>query len=379
MKNRGTQRGSLARRGESWVVRYRRHVVGADGVLAYTPTTEKVGVAVGPERISKNDARVEAGRIVAEANAIAAVPQQVATFKQFVDARFDPEHIQALRLSGKTHYGYLLRVHILPAFGDTQLRDITSGRVQLLISSKAAAGLSKQTVTHIRNVISAVFRHAKMLGFWRGGIPTEGVRCHGKDADPPRSLSVEQVQLLVAAMNPRYRPLVSLLAGTGLRIGEALGLRWKFCNLTDKYVAVDGVLVPAYSLAVVQTYSRHTWGPPKTPRSRRTVPLSSTAWIALTEMRERDLTGGGDDPIFRGRTGEPFDSHNIAKRFLKKAGDSISCPWIHFHSLRHTAASLSEMDIAARQKFLGHSSAAMTAHYTHVDIEKVRAQLERVN
>jgi integrase len=101
--------------------------------------------------------------------------------------------------------------------------------------------------------------------------------------------------------------------------------------------------------------------------------------MALTEMRERDLTGGGDDPVFRGRTGEPLDAHNIAKRFLKKAGNAIGCPWIHWHCFRHSAASLSEMDLAARQKFLGHTTAKMAAHYSHPELEKVRAQLERVN
>ena len=160
-------------------------------------------------------------------------------------------------------------------------------------------------------------------------------------------------------MDPRYRPPVSLLAGAGLRIGEALGLKWRYVNMTDQFVAVDGALIPAYSLAVVQTYSRRAWGAPKTPRSRRMVPLSSAAWVALTEMRERDLTGGGDDPVFRGSTGEPVDAHNVAARFLKKAGKTIGCPWVHWHCFRHTAASLSEMDMAARQKFLGHTSPAL--------------------
>jgi integrase len=262
MKKRGTQHGSLSVRGRSWIVRYRRHMVGADGALLYAPTTETIGVAVGPKRMLKNDARIEADRVVAEANAVAAVPKQTATLKQFIDGRFRPERKQGLRLSAKgknTHYEYVLRAHILPTFGDTQLRDITAGRIQLLLSSKAVGGLSKQTVTHIRNVFSAVFRHAKMTGFWRGDLPTEGVKCHGKEAAQPRSLSVEQVQLLVAAMDARYRPLVSPLAGTGLRVGECIALRWKFCNLTDQYVSVDGVPIPAYSLAVVQTYSRQIW------------------------------------------------------------------------------------------------------------------------
>jgi integrase len=379
LKRRGAQRGSLIVRGKKWKVLFRRHVVDAAGNVQYKATTETIGLAVGAKRMSKTDARAEADRILADANAVSAVPQLQATLRQFVDVRFRPEHIDALTPGGQRHYTYVLDNHVLPSLGDLQLKDIGPDLISMLLASKVQAKLSKQTVVHIRNVISAIFSHAKRLKYWRGDLPTDGVRCHGTPAKEQRSLSHQQLQLLAANIAPPYRPLVTFLPAAGLRIGEALGLRWKNVNMTDQWVNVDGLDIPPHAFAVVQAYSRGQWGRPKTARSRRIIPLSSAAWVALQEMRERDLTGGGDDPVFRGSTGQPWDAHNLAKRFLKPAGAAIGAPWLHWHSLRHTAASLSDLEPAARQKVLGHASTAQTTHYTHPDLEKTRAGLETIN
>lgn len=377
MKRRGSQRGTLRNTGGRWYIHFRQHVTDESGNLKYKPTRHVIGAASGPERMSKADAQIEADRIVAEANALSAVPQMRATLRQFIDVRFRPDHIAAKRPAGQSHYEYLLRVHVLPSLGDMQLRDITAGKVQLLLSAKAAT-LSQQTVTHIRNVLSAIFGHAKLLGFWKGDKPTEGLKCHGAEPRQARMMTWQQVQFLIAEMPARYRPLVVLMASTGLRVGEALGLRWKRINLTGDTVAVDGVLIPPYSLAVIDTYSRGAWGRPKTERSRRIVPLPSQAWVAIAEMREADLIGGPDDPVFRARTGEPWDSHNVAARFLKVAGKKIGCPWVHWHCFRHTAASLANLDGAGLQRVLGHATRAMTDHYTTPDLERVREGLEKV-
>lgn len=375
MKRRGAQSGTLSVRGPSWVISFRHHVIDIDGTMRYAFTRKVVGVAVGPDKISKQDARTAANAIMSSAND-SAVPQLMATLAQFVQVFFVPGHVAHLRPAGRAHYDYLLKVHVLPTLGDLQLREITPGRVQLLLTAKAAT-LSQQTVVHVRNVLSAIFGHAKVLGYWRGDKPTEGVKCHGAVAPPQQSLGLSQLRALTSTIDARYQPLVALLGSTGLRIGEALGLQWKWVNMTDEHKMVDGLMVPAYSLAVVQSFSRGQWGKLKTPRSRRIVPLSSTAWVALTQMRERNLEG--DDVVFAARTGVPFDAHNIAKRFLKPAAKAIGAPWCHWHTLRHTAISLPDLDAAARQKILGHTAAQTTTLYTHPEIERVRAALERVN
>jgi site-specific recombinase XerC len=97
------------------------------------------------------------------------------------------------------------------------------------------------------------------------------------------------------------------------------------------------------------------------------------------EMREADAGAADDLPIFRASTGAPLDAHNIARRYLKPAGTAIGAPWLHWHALRHSAASLADLRPEARQRFLGHASAASTARYTHPDLEETRTGLETIN
>lgn len=379
MKRRGAQKGSLVRRGPSWILRMRRHTVTPDGKMQYSQTTKTIGPAVGKHKLSKDEAEVEANRLMVEANGVAAVPQLMATVEQFVRACYLPGHVALKRPAGQIFYRSILRNHILPALGALQLREVTKGAIQTLLAAKAKAGLRKETVTHIRKCVTGIFQYAKILGYWRGELPTEGTRVAGADAKPQRALTITEYHNLLRLLPARYQPLITLMVCTGMRVGETLGLTWEYVNLTEEQKQVDGMILGPYSLGVAKTYSNGHWGPPKTPKSRRVIPLTSTAWVALSELRERDLAGQGSDPVFRVKSGRPWDAHNIANRVLKPAGEKMSCPWLHFHAFRHTNASLANLDTATRQKVLGHTNMEMTVHYTHPQLEKTRAGLEVIS
>lgn len=377
-KRRGSQRGVLLKRGPSWIVRYRRHVVDGDQIL-YRATSEVVGRCIGPDRISKAEARLAADRIVSIANEVAAVPRMQATLQQFIDTCFEPEHIASMRTEGgKQHYRYLLK-EILPAFGGMKLVDITPRKVQMLLSSKAAT-LSVATVRHIRNALTVIFKRAEFLGFWpeERSLPTKGVKCYGR---PPRkvlALSPLQVELIIEHLPAKYRPLVRLLAATGMRIGEAMGLLWSRVNLTESPVLVDnGLILPKNSIYVDRSYRRRFWGPPKSEKSQRVIPMSSAAYVALQQMRDLDKDGGPDDPVFRAPSGVPWDAVNFSQRYFAPACVKAGVPWAHVHCLRHSFASTPGLDASVRRALLGHSKDLHD--YVHADHERARAQVEVVN
>jgi integrase len=174
-----------------------------------------------------------------------------------------------------------------------------------------------------------------------------------------------------AADNLQLGALVRVLALTGLRIGEAMGLRWKHVDLEKGLIQVR------------ENFTRGQYGTLKTARSRRDVPLHS---LAIAELRKLNTSGllsySPDAPVFAGRTsGKPLDQHNIAARFLKPAGKRAGCPWVSWHVLRHTAATLAHgvgLSIEQRQKVLGHAGAEMTIRYTHPELEAVRERLEQI-
>jgi len=90
---------------------------------------------------------------------------------------------------------------------------------------------------------------------------------------------------------------------------------------------------------------------------------------------------GEDQPVFASRNGTPLDAHNVSNRALKKAAVKIGLPWISFHSLRHTTATLADkagLTTAQKMKILGHRSAEMSEHYTHPEMESVRAAMEQM-
>lgn len=382
MKTKGSQKGTVRRKGDNWFIRFAEWAQDANGNLKYRETEKKICPAVGPDRRTKREAEVIGyERYVMPANGVAACPQGRATLRQFLEVRFDPEYITLqLKPNGQSFYRSVIRRHILPTLGDVALVDVSRAMVQGLIASKLQVGLSTQTCKHIQNCISAIFRHAKRLGFFRGDLPTEDLITPTVVHSERKALQPIQVRMIIETMPAEYRPLVHFVARTGCRIGEAIGLRWKRVNLTDEWIISDGHAIAPNSVLIKDNYTRGRYESPKTAAGVRTVPLSSGAWVVLMELKE---AAGGDvnpeAPVFASRNGTPQDGHNIGTRHLKTAGKKAGAAWVTWHSFRHTAATLTDMvgiTAAEKQALLGHSSEAMGLRYTHAHHESVRRSLE---
>ena len=90
---------------------------------------------------------------------------------------------------------------------------------------------------------------------------------------------------------------------------------------------------------------------------------------------------GKDQPVFATRRGTPLDAGNVNNRVLKPAARKIGMPWISWHHLRHTTATLADkagLTIAEKRKVLGHRTADMSTHYTHPEIEREREALNQM-
>jgi integrase len=154
----------------------------------------------------------------------------------------------------------------------------------------------------------------------------------------------------------------------GLRQGELFGLRWRDIDFKRREVRVTSQM------------RRGARTRTKTPKGRRTVPITSRALAALEWHRqnqaEERAIGQKDgqewnagDLVFCSENGTPLDSSNIGAqldRFLKAA----KLPDLHFHGLRHTYAALSiaaGVDIYTLSRRMGHSSISLTADkYGHL-------------
>jgi len=251
----------------------------------------------------------------------------------------------------------LFRNHLTPRLGGYALETISPSDVRDLVAAMREEGYAARTIRQTYGLLRFVLDMAIVDGLiqqtpcLRVKLPATTTKVTA--ADP------NVVSALADAIEPRYRALVILLAGSGLRIGEALAL-----------VVDDFVWLPRPQVTVSKTLEKGTLmaKPPKTLSAFRTVSLPS--WAAQTIAEHlRTYEPGPSGLVFTSPTGGPVRIGNWRRRVWLPAAQKIGHPQLTPHQLRHLHASLlfEQRDplpaIAAR---MGHASPAATmAVYAH--------------
>jgi integrase len=170
-------------------------------------------------------------------------------------------------------------------------------------------------------------------------------------------LSIDEVRQVLDVADDPERTLIAVLAFAGLRIGEALGLKWKDVDFTQHCIRVE------------RTWTKYsTWSTPKSKSSRRAVFMADSLAALLADFYEAAGRPGPDAVLFTHDGSRPLDSSHARRSFdaaLKVAG----LRHVRIHDLRHTFATTllsSGASIKWLQAQLGHSSASMTLDiYSH--------------
>jgi hypothetical protein len=196
-RRRGIQTPKVYKDGDLWKLRVYRDAINAEGQIYRARPEFTIGPATGPGKLSEKQANTVAWEsILKHLNSYAAVPQSVVTLEQFVAQKFQPNVIANLKHAGQQHYAYCLK-KILPALGEERLRDIDTQRIQNLCMSLLRSGKSVQTATHIKNALSAIFRHAKEKNFFVGENPAQFVKLPEVAAAEKYAYSFEEAQLVL--------------------------------------------------------------------------------------------------------------------------------------------------------------------------------------
>jgi integrase len=230
--------------------------------------------------------------------------------------------------------------------GQVPLAKLTPQLVQSAYGRLLAGGLSVRTVFQTHAVLHRALRQAHHWGLMSVD-PTDLVAAPRPQSREMTALSTAQLsRLLTSARGSRWYPLWVLLGTAGLRIGEALGLRWSDIDLDRGRLQVRRALQRQRGRGLV-------FVEPKTSRSRRLVCLSDLAVEALRVHRGRS-TG---ELVFVNRNGQPQESSSVTSA-LKLALDRAGLPQIRVHDLRHTTATVL-LEAGAHpklvQELLGHS------------------------
>ncbi len=168
--------------------------------------------------------------------------------------------------------------------------------------------------------------------------------------DERRFLTREQLAQLLAEIPEQWRTLFELLASTGLRVSEAIGLR----------VIDAGLDSDAPCVHVRRAIVNGQLTAPKSRHGRRTIPIGLELPTGCAEL----AAGRGEtELLFRGAQGAVLRAGNLRYRVLIPAAHRAGVPWARFHTLRHTCAAML-IDAGASplrlQRWMGHHSAAFT-------------------
>lgn len=165
-------------------------------------------------------------------------------------------------------------------------------------------------------------------------------------------LTVEQVDLLARTVRPHYRAMVIVQSSLGLRIGELLALRLEDVDFLRRSVRIEHQIRKRTRERV----------PPKTPRSRRTIPLPTVVAEALAE-HIRDFPPAPNGLLFHTSTGLPIHHEYYTSHVFAPAVARAGLPaGTTDHDLRHAYASwllfAGESVIAVAER-LGHENATL--------------------
>jgi integrase len=261
-------------------------------------------------------------------------------------------------------YKRRVRLYVVPTLGSKRLRELTVADVDKWQRELERKGLSLSTRKGARTCLVQMIKWAMRHDYVLRNVAqlSPGPRGTSKTVN---SLTRDEARAVLKAVSGwRQEAAVVIMMTAGLRVGEALGLRWSDVELdaTPSRLSVVGQLVRE---------PRLHYQPDTKTHEPRVVDLPAIAVDALKAHRERqnkelaDL-GTGDakpsDYVFVSAAHTMLDPRNFARE-LKDRTESTGLH-VHPHKLRHTAVSLlcdQGVPIETVSKIVGHRSSRTTS------------------
>jgi integrase len=260
-------------------------------------------------------------------------------------------------------YRWRLERHALPALGDKQLDEITAADIDRMTARMREDGLSARSCNMVVTIVGAVLDDAQeqdLVG--RNVARGRGRRI--RERRPARTV-IDSAPALAALLDAagaldreatrhsvERRALLVVFACGGLRIGEALGLRWRHVDLAAGRLRVEAG---------------------KTAAAVRTIRMRGLLRDELAALRARRPGAAPDDLVFGTSTGRRQSPSNVRNRILRPVCERANVilaeqgrpplPALTPHSLRRTCATIEAAlgrDPRSLMAMLGHTSAAFS-------------------
>ncbi|MDE6595067.1 MAG: site-specific integrase, partial [Oscillospiraceae bacterium] len=273
-----------------------------------------------------------------------------------------------------------LKHRIYPAIGHLRIDKITPRQLQAFVNSLAKDSanevngkpLAPKTIKHNLSLISDVFGYAVKMGIVPDN-PCSKVSIPKGEVKEKQIYSQEEMAVLLTKMEDeplKYRAFFYLMAYSGFRRGEMLGLEWKDIDFENNIISVRRT---SNYTAERGTYTDTT----KTKRSQRTLKISPYIMEILRQLKDEQDNEAlrlGDkwvetDRLFTKWNGEEMNNQT-PYGWLKEFCEKNDLPFYGLHSFRHFAASSlisAGLDVTTVSGALGHCNSGTTLNvYSHM-------------
>lgn len=310
-------------------------------------------------------------------------------FDRYMSQKFD------LKISTKAGYLYTYDHWVRNTFGKSKLVNIKFSDIKKFYYSLIVdEGIKPATVEHVNTVIHPTLQLAVREELIRIN-PSDGVMSEIKKSkvwvkSKRRALSIPQQKAFMNFIesdpdSTGWVPIITVLLGTGMRIGECLGLRWEDVNFKERYISVNHNFIerpdPDNNMKTVSHIMT-----PKTEAGNRTIPMVDEVFDAfIMEYQIQQCIGfcteeidGYSGFIFSTAQGKVYRPgsvnnaiHRATKRYnqLEKAAakkakrDPVLLPSFSAHNLRHTFCTRlceNESNLKVIQDIMGHADITTT-------------------
>lgn len=257
-------------------------------------------------------------------------------------------HLLSLWLHGRsihTQRAYAANASGFLSFVGKPLHGVTLGDIQAFADRLEAHGLAPATRNRAMAAVKSLFAFGHRIGYLPFDVSRPIRLTAVRETLNERILSEAEVQRMLALEGqPRNHAVLLCFYGSGVRVSELCGLRWKDCTERD-----DGGQISVFGKG----------------SKTRTILLPNSVWNAINVLRG---SSSEEDPVFRSRKGgslDPSQVWRIVRAAAIRAGieKAVSCHWLRHchgsHALDRGAP------ISLVQSTLGHSSVATTGKYLH--------------
>ncbi len=332
-----------------------------------------------------------------------------AVFDRYISTKY------SLRVTTRANYNYMYDRFVRNGFGERKIASIKYSDVLSFYQKLLRVDhLKTATIEIIHCILHPTFGLAVRDEIIRRN-PSDGVMGDVKksikpDAKPRHALTIEQQRTILDYCRnssfEKWATLMTVLLGTGCRIGEVIGLTWKDIDLDKRLISINHSISYYMAEEDGKTVTRFRLADPKTASGIRVIPMMDAVYDAfVTELENQKKTGfckaevdGLTGFIFQNSAGLLHSGRTInrmiermvkgcneaeAERAKREKREPVVVPVFSCHILRHTFCTRfceNETNVKVIQSVMGHANIQTTMNiYAETHVEKKIAAITQLS